>query len=357
MTAVAALAAPTMAEAQLAHQDLRIPMAEAGSAGLEAFIVWPDGPGRHPLALISHGSPRSADDRPQMTAASFMPEAQEFARRGWAAAVVMRRGYGSSGGGWAEGFGDCAHANFIDASKASNADLAAAVKYLATLPMVDASRILAVGHSAGGLASLAFAASQPSGLVGVINFAGGRGSTAPDAVCAEDALLAAFHAFGAKANVPMIWLYAQNDHFFGPALAQKFKQAFEQSGTKIDFEAMPAFGDDGHQLFSQGISQWTPKIDAFLQQKHLVLQSTVLSLPSSNVAPPSGLNESGRKAFQTFLEAPFHRAFVVGDRGAYGWRSGRRNSEEAVKGAMDNCTKEKGVGCKLYMEDDVAPKK
>ena len=53
----------------------------------------------------------------------MLPQALEFARRGWAAAIVMRRGYGGSDGGWAETFGPCDNPNYIAAGKAGAADL------------------------------------------------------------------------------------------------------------------------------------------------------------------------------------------------------------------------------------------
>jgi hypothetical protein len=73
-------------------EELRIPLPAAGSHGLEALLVRSNEPERYPLAVLSHGSPRSPNDRPNMTAWSMLPQAIEFARRGWAAVVVMRRG-------------------------------------------------------------------------------------------------------------------------------------------------------------------------------------------------------------------------------------------------------------------------
>ncbi len=79
-------------------EDLRIPMPEAGKQGLEALLVRPEGPpGKFPLVILSHGSPRKADVRMNMTARNMQPLAMEFARRGWAAVAVLRRGYGGSG--------------------------------------------------------------------------------------------------------------------------------------------------------------------------------------------------------------------------------------------------------------------
>src|SRR6185295_223702 len=84
------------------RQELRIPTELAGRGGLEALLVRPNGPGRYPLALISHGSPRVAADRREMTPLGFVPHATEFARHGWAAAVVLRRGFGDSAGNFTE---------------------------------------------------------------------------------------------------------------------------------------------------------------------------------------------------------------------------------------------------------------
>jgi hypothetical protein len=95
----------------------------AQCAAGESLLVRPDAPGRYPLALINHGSPRSAADRPNMTPFSMLPEAVEFARRGWAAVVMMRRGYGGSGGGWAEDYGACNNPNYLAAAASAAADL------------------------------------------------------------------------------------------------------------------------------------------------------------------------------------------------------------------------------------------
>ena len=82
--------------AEFYTEDLRIPMAEAGPQGLEALLVRPAGAKRYPLALLSHGSPRSFDDRAAMSAHRYYGIALEYARRGFAALIVMRRGYGST---------------------------------------------------------------------------------------------------------------------------------------------------------------------------------------------------------------------------------------------------------------------
>ncbi len=350
------LAAPLTAHAEgLQQRELRIPMAEAGSAGLEALLVWPDEPGRHPLALISHGSPRSSSERPQMTPLAMLPQARELARRGWAAAVVMRRGYGGSGGSWQEGHGRCSHANYEEGAGAMVADLKAAIAYLATLPEVDASRMIALGVSVGGFATVALTADPPPGLVAAISFAGGRGSPSSDTVCSPDALVAAFRNFGSRSRVPMLWIYAENDHFFGPSIAHRLLDAFKEGGGQVTFIAPPPFGDDGHKLFSSaGIPIWTPLVDEFLKSRGLVLRATPLALTAAPaLAPPAQLSADGRSAFASYLTGAPHKAFAVSPNGDYGWRSGRRSTEEAKSGALENCAKH-GKDCRVIMVDDTA---
>jgi dienelactone hydrolase len=180
-----------------------------------------------------------------MSPNQLLPEAIEFARRGWTAAIVMRRGYGDSGGGFAEDRGSCQDPSYLRAAAAAVADLKAAIGALAMRPDIDASRILSVGVSAGGFASVALTADPPPGLVAGVSFAGGRGSDKPDDVCAADKEVAAFAAFGKASRLPMLWVYGQNDHFFGPALAQRFRDAFAGAGGKLTFIKATGAGASG----------------------------------------------------------------------------------------------------------------
>jgi len=49
------------------REDIRVPLPAAGSHDLEALLVRSNEPGRYPLALITHGSPRLPSDRPNMS--------------------------------------------------------------------------------------------------------------------------------------------------------------------------------------------------------------------------------------------------------------------------------------------------
>jgi dienelactone hydrolase len=335
------------------REMLRIPVPGAGAHGLEAMLVRPAAAGRYPLVLINHGSPRSAADRPNMTPLALLPQALGFARRGWAAAAVMRRGFGDSGGGFAEHSGPCNSPNYVAAGNTAAADLRAAIRHLAKRADIDASRIMSVGQSAGGFATVALTADPPAGLVAGINFAGGRGSPKDGEVCTEDRLVAAFGAFGKRSRIPTLWIYADNDRYFGPALAERFHRAFVAGGGKAEFIKHPAFGEDGHSLFARGMALWTPHVDAFLKGQRLVLRETLLPLPVAKIAPPPQLSANGRRNFADFLSAAPHRAFAVSPKGAFGWRSGRRTVEAAKKEALENCRKFASE-CAVFAVDDAA---
>jgi dienelactone hydrolase len=337
------------------REDLRIAMPAAGPRGLEALLVRPDEPGPHPLVLINHGSPREGSRRPEMTPLALLPEAIEFARRGWTAAIVMRRGFGDSGGGFAEDRGPCRDPDYLGAASASAADLKAAIGFLAGRPDIDATRILSVGVSAGGFATVALTADPPPGLVAGVSFAGGRGSGSSDAVCRDDKLIDTFGALGRGSRLPMLWVYAQNDHFLGPALAQKLRDAFTLAGGKVDFVAAPPFGSDGHRLFSTaGIPKWAPLVDDFLKAQNLVLLPSPLPPPAPpDIPPPPRLSANGRKAFAEFLISAPHKAFAVSSTGAFGWRTGRRTIEAARAAALAACAP-KATDCRVMVVDDTA---
>ena len=341
------------ADSPFVLQPLRVLL--GGDAGvLEALFVRPSAPGRYPLVLINHGSPRSAADRPNMTPLGLLPQAMEFARRGWAVVIVMRRGYGSSDGGWAEGFGSCDNPNYTAAGLAGAADLKKTIEFVAHRPDVDPTHIIAVGVSAGGFATVALTADPPPGLIAAVSFAGGRGSQESDKVCRQDRLIDAFRAYGKTSRIPMLWVYAANDHFFGPALARQLDAAFTSGGDSVDFISAPAFGNDGHGLFSAaGIDQWTPYVDKFLQQKNLTMRTTPLPLPVPNIAAPKMLGPNGQKAFAAFLIDAPHKAFAVSPDGYFGRQSGLRSVDAARAGALKLCAQNSG-DCRVMFVDDAA---
>jgi dienelactone hydrolase len=340
----------------LVTTEMRIPTHSAGKKGLEAVMIRPNDNAPHPLALVAHGSPRDPGERPEMTPLRWLPQAREFARRGWTAVVVMRRGYGDSGGGYEEDAHACGRfPDYSDAAKQSVKDLREATDYLHTLPEVDPSRMIGVGISAGGMAMVGLAADPPPGMLAAISFAGGRGSNAPDQVCNPQALIDTFADLGKHDKVPMLWVYAENDHYFGPALAQAFYQAYTRAGGKARFIAAAPFGDDGHGLFSlRGIPIWTPMLDEFLKSQNLVLRDKLLEIPLPAVDPPPYFSQNAREQFSRYLLSAPHKAFAASPDGHWGTYFGQRSLEDAKKHALENCKKSSpnGAQCTLLMVDD-----
>ena len=341
-----------IAWSQWCAEPMRLAMRNTGNAGLESLLVRPSESARYPLALINHGVPRSGD-RHEMTPMQSLPMAIEFARRGYAAAIIMRRGYGRSGGAFVEDRGACANPTYIDAARAGAADLRSAITELVKRPDIDGTRIISVGRSGGGFATVALTADPPRSLVAGISFAGGRGSFADGQICREDRLTDAFRTLGSRSRVPMLWVYAENDAFFGPESAKRFKDAFVAGGGIVDFVMTAPFGRDGHALFSSaGIPIWAPIVDQFLERRGLFINGALLPAPEvPSIAPPQQLSESGRKAFSTYLRSPPHKAFAVSSDGRSGWRSGRRTVDDAKAGALGLC-RQHSKECQVVVVDD-----
>lgn len=353
-TLLLVLAGPAAAQNYI-REELRVPM--AGSKGLETLFIRPVESGRYPLLIISHGSPRKAEERPGMTPRAYYNNALEFARRGFAVAIVMRRGYGDSGSELAEHSGPCNNPDYIRSGRAGASDIKAAIVALGKRPDVDPARVIAVGQSAGGLASVALAADPPPGLVAVISFAGGRGSRADFDVCQEERLIEAFRVFGKTSRLPMLWIYTANDHFFEPKLAEKFHDAFKAGGGRVQFIRAPAFGKDGHQLFSVGgIPRWTSYVDGFLAGNNLAQRASPAPLPPlPALTPPSQLSARGRESFDRYRLALGSKAFAVSSDGYFGWQSGRRSLDDARRGALKLCEDEKRKCNIVFIDDTAAP--
>lgn len=342
------------AEVSVVWEETQIPMqTSSGPITLSALLVYPNDQQKHPVALINHGSPRDAKDRSSLAPIQYLSTANEFARRGYAVAVVARRGYGDSGGGWAESYGPCKNPDYLKAAHASSEDLHAVIEYLSTVSTFDTNNLLVVGHSAGGFATVALTAiNPPKGLKAAISFAGGRGSYDKDKVCNEDRLVAAFAQLGKLSRVPMLWVYAENDHFFGPALVQKLITAFKAGGGKATLISAQPFGDEGHFLFSEkGKLLWTQMVDNFLKQQHMPRLDPLLPLPRSGLRTPDFLSVNGKKAFTSYKQSPMHKAFAASQSSAFGWRSGQKTIQDAKQAALANC-QQYSSDCELIAVDE-----
>ncbi|MGA3159932.1 MAG: prolyl oligopeptidase family serine peptidase [Terracidiphilus sp.] len=319
------------------EHEISIPWVMAGPSGLDALLVYVDLPGKHPLVVITHGNAPSPEAQPLMNPWQQLPQALWFARRGWVALVVVRRGNGFSGGEDDTHHGArCPQTNYQQAGEYTAEDMRIAIDYARKLPQVDDTRILAAGVSAGGFATVALTAKAPPGLVAAINFAGGRGSQATHSACNMGDLVNAFRSFGKTSRIPMLWIYAENDKYFPPEQAQKFEAAFRSKGGQDQFVLAPAIGQNGHMLFNR-VEAWSATVDDFLKAKKLAPLADLLPEPKPpNVMPPAGLSESGLQAFESYLLQGPHRAFATSEH-FYGSSAANINVDLARRNALERC--------------------
>ena len=328
----------------LVREPVFVPFSQPGGATLrlKAIVARPATSGRFPLVVISHGSPRRISEAKKRSLDWADWIADDFARRGWAAATVLRRGFGNSEGAVADAYGTCSDPHYRAAGLSTAEDIVKTVSYFQKQPYVDPTRVLLVGVSAGGFGSIAAASIAPPGVVAVVNFAGGRGSTSNDVVCKPDELIEAYGAFGKNVRVPSLWIYSKNDHFFGPDLARQMFAAFTGSGAPAELIIAPPYQRDGHNLtFGQPL--WRDAVYGFLKRNHLPFAVPIL-------APPPQASAEMVQAFQDYLATPnYEKAFVIGPDGYYGWASGDASIDAALAAAREQCEQHCNV---VYAIDD-----
>jgi len=266
------LAAAMVARAAPLHESvMHVPVVKDGRAeNIEVTVFKPDGSGPFPIVVLSHGSPRSAEDRRAEGRLRLVAQSEPFVQLGFAVLVPTRRGYGDSEGEWAEGYGSCASPDYYSAGLETARDVRSVVDAVRHEAWADPRHVVLVGQSAGGFGSVAASSLPFEGLVGVVNFAGGRGSLAPGRVCGESRLVEAMERYGRAARVPELWIYSANDHFFDPTLARRMYEAFVRSGGAAEFVEAPSVGLDGHGYFARAMQDWAPRVAAFLRRVGVV---------------------------------------------------------------------------------------
>ncbi len=253
---------------KMREQEWRIPAA-GGSPLMIATVFRPPGDGRAPLAVINHGSPDNSAMRPTMKRPQFTALATYFVSYGYVVVLPLRRGYGATGGRWAEDYGRCDTPDFVGAGLATASDIQATIDYMREQPFVAADRTVVVGQSAGGWGTLALSSRNPAGVPAMIDFAGGRAGhqALPGGVCAPDLLVKAAAKYGSTARVPLLWITTENDSFFSPALVQRMVDAYRAAGGNVTHRALGPFGRDGHALAGSdsGARIWSPLVTEFLK--------------------------------------------------------------------------------------------
>jgi dienelactone hydrolase len=318
---------------------------------LPITVYRPPGEGPFPLVVFNHGR---AVEAKRAVQGRYRPEAaaRYLVAKGFVVLVPNRIGYWETYGSFDPEYSACK--SIEPMSLAASDQVLAAVEFAKTLPYVNTSRWLVAGQSVGGVTTVATVGRAPPGLVGGINFSGGTGGnpdTKPGRPCNPYATTQYWGEIAKNAKVPMLWLYWENDKYWGPDNPKTWHKAWVDGGGKAQFTGLAAVGEDGHSGLGIDMDHWLPVVDAFLNQLGFDKPAIVKAPPPSAFAAVDAttavpVGTSGKAAYAKFLEMALPRAFAVSSKGGFGHARG----DYAAGRALGNCQRF-GNPCALYAVD------
>jgi dienelactone hydrolase len=263
--------------ARLQEQVIEVPVSVEDASGKPVrraitVTVFSDdaNPAPAPVLVLNHGRAPDEAARAAMGRVRYAEAARFFVQQGFIVAVPTRIGYGVTGGEDIEYSGTCALCNYAPGYAAAARQTLAALAAVRQRPDAARDRAVVVGQSYGGTTAVAVAALNPPGVQAAVNFAGGGGGNPkvrPRQPCATEALESLFAGYGRSARLPMLWIYAENDMYFGPEYPRRWHAAFAQGGGRAEFVQFPPHGDDGHALFTGFPQAWQPRVMDFLRSQ------------------------------------------------------------------------------------------
>ena len=219
-----------------------------GTNQLEMTLLFPAGAGPHPVAIFNHGDV-GIDQVYVRYKRRFvdMVVAREFLQLGWAVAFPSRAGVGLSEGIYRLTYvaGD-ADATYPARVQAQN--ILPVFEYLKNHPDVNVHRLIVAGQSAGGYAAMQLASMNLPGVVGAIDFSGGRTDKTDRGTAGHmfNTMVNGFAEFGQTTSVPTLWVYAENDSRYTANTIRASHQAFIKAGGKATLWLVPPIEGDGH---------------------------------------------------------------------------------------------------------------
>ena len=245
-----------------------------------AYVVRPVGNGPFPLAVMNHGVSLNPVERGFFPLVEFRDAAMWFARRGYLVVAPTGPGYGAAAldapehGLFAVFYskiGQCENPNFHDAGMAAALLDKWIIEYMTDQKLAAPGNAIVIGQSAGGWAAIALSSQNLPSVKAIVAFAAGRGGRVggkPNNNCNPDKLVEATAAFGRTARVPMLWIYIENDTYFGPELSRRMHAAYTDAGGSAEYYLMPPFGSEGHIFIDSpdSIPQWSPLVSQFLDK-------------------------------------------------------------------------------------------
>jgi dienelactone hydrolase len=340
--------------APLNEKVARLPGDPERPVTLEVTLYTPPGSGPFPLAVLNHGATNASSGN-RGTRYRYTFNAYYFLSRGYAVALPMARGFAGSGGELVHG--GCG----LDEVGRENArDLRAVINALGRLPSIDTGRLIVAGQSFGGWTTMALGTMDVPGLRGLIGFSPALRTS--DCKWQDQAMISGARLFGAGAKYPSLWFYGENDSVMPVATWHDVFSAYSNGSKRAELVPVGRFMQDSHQLlsFPEGLTIWTPRVDAFLARIDLPSAMTHPEyLPAPNPRPSHfaaiddasavpWVNDKGREAYRQFLTRHFPRVFVLSVTGGLAVSDG---GFDPLRRAMAACLKA-GVACEPYAIDD-----
>jgi dienelactone hydrolase len=225
-----------------------------------------DGP--RPVVILNHGRAVTAAERSALGRASYLAVSKWLVQQGYFVAVPTRIGYGVTGGADIEDTRGCNNKVYGPGYAASAAQTIQVLQYLRGWKDAATDRVVVMGQSFGGTTAITLASMNVPGVVAAVNFAGGGGgrpATHPGEPCSTGAMKRLFAEYGRTSRIPSLWLYSENDEFFGPKYPREWFEAFREAGGRGEFIQLPPHPTGGHGSFTKAPEAWQPKVEEFLR--------------------------------------------------------------------------------------------
>lgn len=276
---MASARAQSDAAALPAPQYVKIPIKGAGAFGssldMVAELFQPPGTAPFPVLVYLHGRDGTQAERLAVTEAIPRDYLRYWLGKGFAVVAPMRPGYGKTGGAdrespgfrW-ESAGNCTRPDFAKALNTATSAAIAALDWTRAQAWARPAAMIISGNSVGGITSVSAASANPAGVLGFINFAGGMGGNptlSPGRSCDADQLRDLYARYGKTGKMPGLWVYADNDRFWGADAPRAWHSAYTASGAPAELAVTgPVPDHDGHELIFVGRVLWRAHVDGFL---------------------------------------------------------------------------------------------
>lgn len=312
-----------------------------------------DATGRLPIAIFNNGRPGARFEATEFKLSTTWMQLilRDLARRGWLAVTVQRRGFGLSDGPM-QLSPSCGPGGWMKMLTADADEVQATLEMLARRPDADGSRMITMGISAGGGASVALSARNPPGLKAAIDMGGAEHYD--ECPQLEPTVVADFAAMGKTSRVPNLWLFAKNDSLHPPEQVTAIHAAFTEAGGIAKLVQFEPIGSEGHTMFETlaGRRLWLAALDTFLREQNLpTWKESDADLLADRLKMRRPLPQAGTDYLLRYLGGPGERVLARSTTSTQMNAGYGATIEAARKQAVEGCQARAPV-CVVVMEND-----